>query len=324
MTAERFPAPGDGRRKLVARLALFCALLLLAVIAASAYLRLAGAGLGCADWPRCYGHPASAAEAGKAGGSMAAVRLIHRISATLALLLVLAMTWLCVLRRPALAREGRLAIMLLALTLGLAALGWATGASTLPAVVLANLLGGFIMLALALRLRDAAAGRGTVDPRGAAGLLRWARLGAALLVAEIVAGGLLSADFAALGCTTLPLCNGEAAHSGEWGAVFNPMRDFAGRPPSSGDAGAVALHLIHRALALASAVVLGAAALRAAAGPAGVAGIAVAALILGEILLGLASVRFGLPLSLVVAHNLLAAALLAATALLLRRLSGQA
>ncbi len=314
-------------RLVVKRLALLCGVLLLIVVVASAWMRLSGAGLGCADWPACYGHPGVTSMAGTVLG-VEGVRLVHRIAATAALLITIAMVWLCWRRRPALRAEGQIAYRLLIIMLGLSLLGWFVGSATLPVVVLMNLLGGFAMLALVWRLyvvaasdaandaaNDAASSAATTSHR-----LGWLRLGAVLLLAEIVLGALISADFAGLACTTLPNCGGIWWPSGEWGYAFNPLRDFAGRPLGAGEAGGVALHMLHRALALTSALVLGVASLRVAA-RAGMLGIAVPALLLVEIVLGLASVRFGLNLWLVVAHNLVAALLFAATIVLLRRLA---
>lgn len=286
----------DSRLALLGRLAGVCLVLLLAVTTASAYLRLANSGLGCDDWPRCYGRMATADPAGKAGG-IEIVRLVHRFSATSSLLLALALAGLCWLRRPVLAREGIVSALLLAASLGLAILGWITGASQHPAVVLANLMGGCSMVMLAAWLLDSAAvPTGGAKPRMKPSLRLWAWFGLLLLVLEILLGGLIGANFAALSCTTLPVCE-------------------------MGGSGGAALHLSHRAVALLAALVLGAAGLRAASGPGGTIALAIPALILGEILLGLASVRFGLPLLLVVAHNFVAVLLLAATATLLRRLA---
>jgi len=308
-------------RLVVQRLALLCGVLLLIVVVASAWMRLSGAGLGCADWPACYGHPGVTSMAGTVQG-VEGVRLVHRIAATAALLITIAMVWLCWRRRPALRSEGQLANLLLVIMLGLSLLGWFVGSATLPVVVLMNLLGGFAMLALVWRLYVVAAGDAANDAASPAATtsnqLGWLRLGAVLLLAEIVLGALISADFAGLACSTLTNCDGVWWPSGDWGYAFNPLRDFAGRPLIAGDAGGIALHMLHRALALITALVLGVASLRIAA-RAGMLGIAVPALLLVEIVLGLASVRAGLNLWLVVSHNLVAALLFAATIVLLRR-----
>ncbi len=310
-------------RLVVQRLALLCGVLLLIVVVASAWMRLSGAGLGCADWPACYGHPGVTSMAGTVLG-VEGVRLVHRIAATAALLITIAMVWLCWRRRPALRAEGQLAYRLLIIMLGLSLMGWFVGSATLPVVVLMNLLGGFAMLALVWRLYVVAAGDAANDAASQAPTtshrLGWLRLGAVLLLAEIVLGVLISADFAGLACTTLPNCGGVWWPSADWGYAFSVLSDFAGRPLTTGDAGGVALHMLHRALALSATVVLGVASLRAAS-RAGLLGIAVPALLLVEVVLGYASVRSGLSLWLVVAHNVVAAVLLATTWMLLRRVA---
>lgn len=310
-------APAD-RQALIGILATLCAALMVAVVIASAYLRLANAGLGCADWPACYGTLAAAEPAGKAGG-MDAMRVVHRIAATSSLLLVLGLVWLTLARRPALRREGVVAGLLLALALGLAGLGWVARSSTLPAVVLANLLGGFAMLALAWRLRGMSyAGARWRLPNGTAAR-PWVRLGLFALLAEIVVGGLIGADFAARSCLSLPACGDTWWPAGPAGHVLQVMRDFAGAPLAEGDAGGIALHMLHRVLAVASALILGIAAFRAIALPPA---LAVVLLVFGNMIVGAASIKLGLPLLGVVLHNLLAALLLAATVSLLDWLRG--
>ena len=146
----------DPRPKLLRRLAWLTLLLLLAVTCLSAYMRHRAAGLGCAPWPACYGQGERVAATPGAvvvgGQALTVARAAHRITATLALLLVIAMVAIAFNARPALRREGRLAQALLALAVLLALLGLFTPGARLPVVAMANLLGGLLMLALAARL----------------------------------------------------------------------------------------------------------------------------------------------------------------------------
>lgn len=145
------------RLNLVRRMAWLCAALMLATIALSAFMRLSSNGLGCADWPACYGQSArEAAEAlvsgqiqAGAGGStaVAVARVLHRIVASVVLILVITLTLATLATKPRLPREGPLSMALLLLALGLAALGVVTAGATLPAVTVGNLMGGFVMLA---------------------------------------------------------------------------------------------------------------------------------------------------------------------------------
>lgn len=303
------------RRRIIARLALVCSVLLFAVVVVSAYLRLVNAGLGCADWPDCYGHPAEARFIANRG-DLTPMRAAHRLVATAALALVIALVLLS--RRDAALRQERwLSLTLLFVMLALSALGWMTGNSTLPAVVLANLLGGFMMLAVAWRLYAVAGdARDLILPERHT-LLRWARLGVALLILEILLGGLVSASFAARGCLALPACGNQWWPANEWAYAFDVFMDFAGRPMQEGEAGAVALNMLHRYLALVVGLVLGITAFRAIAlRPA----LPVLGLLFAEMVLGAASVNLGLPLAGVIAHNAVAALLLVAAISLMRGL----
>lgn len=132
-----------------------CLLLMLAVVASSAWLRLAQPRAACVDWPGCrtaaYQPVRSAAAAGTPRLE-AAVRALHRTTATLALLASLALVALTLVRRPRRPEPGALALMLVALALGLSVLGIVTPGARSAAVLLGNLLGGMLMLALAWRL----------------------------------------------------------------------------------------------------------------------------------------------------------------------------
>jgi hypothetical protein len=171
------------------RLAWACLLLMLVVTSASAWLRLAQPRPACIDWPGCRAadRPAAAAVAPALLGAppvLAVVRGTHRVAATSVLLLVLAMgagAWPRSRRQPA---AGRLLLALLVLALGLSALGIVTPGSRAVGVLLGNLIGGMLMLALSWRL--------VLQLRGGPGsgpmLARWAGLGAALWAAQAALG----------------------------------------------------------------------------------------------------------------------------------------
>ena len=160
--------PSQLRRRTVRRIAWLCALLVLVIAALSAYLRLAKAGLGCTPWPQCYGQALRAQQQGIAPSDavaqeVALARLAHRVIASLALVLVIVLALSALTARPLRRDEAALALGLLALVLFLAGLGLRTGASRLPAVAIGNLLGGFAMLALSVRLALAGTAKGTTD-----------------------------------------------------------------------------------------------------------------------------------------------------------------
>jgi cytochrome c oxidase assembly protein subunit 15 len=301
------------------RLAWIAVALVISVTSVSAFIRLSNAGLGCSDWPECYGsrlraeqqHPGIAVAV---SDRVAMARLTHRGLAVSALLVIAAMVGVCFGRRPWLRREGVQVLWLLALAIGLAILGRWTATSRLPAVTVANLVGGLVLLALAWRL---AAG----TPAPASGALRkWAWAGVAVLLADVVLGAMVSASHAGPSCRAWGDCFGAAAAMGwPWGAL-DPWREPIVDATSSrlNPSGSM-VQLVHRVAALLAILVLiplGAQAMR---GPRRWEGVALWVLLALQLGLGGLMVVLALPMSLVLAHNL-AAGLLLATAL---RLTGK-
>jgi cytochrome c oxidase assembly protein subunit 15 len=306
--------PTDHRHVLLRRLALLCVVMVLAVTSLSAYIRLSKAGLGCADWPQCYGQILRLSQQGIAPGTdeqtaTAVARLPHRITAVTALLLVLTMVMVCYGKRPVLRAEGAMALALLALALGLAVLGrWSSGARV-PAVAMGNLLGGFAMLALSARL--AVVGL----PTRALRLRAWVVLGVLLLLVQVALGGLVSASYAGLSCSGAVDCLAAARGIG-W-AALDPWREpvlNAGAPVNP--LGALP-QLLHRGLALVLVLLLVPLALAARRRGRPRSGAALLGLIVLQAGVGLAMAALSLPLALALAHNLLAAGLLTVLVLLL-------
>lgn len=302
------------RARLVHRLSGLGMALMLMVIAASAFLRLEAAGLGCAEPVKCYGQNARAGRgpAAAASPTVAAARLAHRVAAFAALLVIVTLGAVSVGNRPVLRAEGVAALALFALAVFLAVLGRWSGGSTLPAVTLGNLLAGFAMLALFAWLRA----RGGQRTRAGA----WLRLALVLLFAQIALGGLTAASLSGFACTALPGC-ATSWWPPRWSA-FDPfvLPDAAALPANAG----ASLHMAHRMLAVASALALIVAAWRAARAGARGRALAVAALTAAQIASGALAVRLGLPLAAAAAHNLLAALLVcAAVALACARGTGR-
>lgn len=300
----------DRRLRFLRRLALLCVVMVLAVTSLSAYLRLSKAGLGCADWPACYGQALRHQQQGLAvpaeeQTATAAARLAHRITASMALLLVITMLMVCFGSQPVLLREGMLALALLGLALSLAVLGVWSSAARLPAVAMGNLLGGFMMLGLSVRL--VFAGRPLHQP----GLRPWVGVAIVLVLLQVALGVLVSASYAGLSCTSLSSCSlGEALRSADWGQL-NPWREpvLDATPPVQPSG--VLAHSLHRHMALLVAlwvIPLGIAALRRGRRATGA---VLLALLIAQLAVGLAMTVLALPLAPALAHNLLAAALLA-------------
>jgi cytochrome c oxidase assembly protein subunit 15 len=293
----------DQRLKLARKLAVLCLLLLVAVTCLSAYLRHSAGGLDCAPWPACFG-PGERMAAGPMvidGQALTVARTAHRITATLALLLLMALVFTSIGRRPRLRREAALSSALLALALLLALLGVFTPGSRLPAVAIGNLLGGFVMVALAARLVRAPTHRG---------LGAFALAVALLLLAQVVTGAFVSATRAGLACIDIRECLDQARAGGWDWAALNPWHEpgFAVGTPYAEGALAQLLHRLG-GLLVAPAV----------AGLAMIAlwrgrrreGLLLLALLVLEVALGLAVGSTGLPLVSVLWHNLVSALLLA-------------
>jgi heme a synthase len=221
-------------------LTLILAIALLVITTTSAYIRFLQAGLGCADWPDCYGaHAASLTPALHESDPLFLPRAMHRVAASAAGILVLviaAIGW----EHWGRLRSQWIAVTLVVLAIALAWLGLATP-SPLPLVTLGNLLGGMAMLALAMRLLATPS-----DRVSSVGNLRaWVWAAILLGVVQICLGGMLGARFGATICNTLPGCAGGI--DGASLAVFNPII-----PTAAGafERGAIeTLHLLHRAVA---------------------------------------------------------------------------
>lgn len=300
----------DRRRSFLRRLALLCAVLVLAVTSLSAFLRLSKAGLGCADWPACYGQDLRRQQQGLAAShdaqvATAVARLAHRITASGALLLVITMVLVCLGSKPLFVREGWQALALLALALFLAVLGWWSSSARVPAVAMGNLLGGFLMLALCVRLALPA------PPGMSIGVRAALALAALLVLVQAALGGLTSAAYAGLSCTGWRDCGlHESLQSAGWSSL-DPWREPVLQAGTGNPAGALA-NSLHRHAALAVALVL--------LPSAGLAwrhgrrrtAATLLVLLAAQLAAGVALSALALPLPLALLHNLLAAALLAA------------
>jgi cytochrome c oxidase assembly protein subunit 15 len=286
-----------------------CAALVLAITSLSAFIRLSQAGLGCEPWPQCYAQSLQVAGqrmALPAEGAVAVARITHRVVAVAALLFVIALVMMTLSKVPVLWREGRMALGLLGLALFLAILGRWTTDARVPAVMLGNLLAGFAMFALSWRLVESTGGQ-PVARSAQPGIVRWARIGLALLVAQIVLGALVSAAHAGLSCPRLLACD---MAGGSW-QLLNPWYETPLDVSDPVNPAGALVHGLHRVGAVVVAAVLlplGVAAWRGGRR----AGIAVILLLVVQAALGALLVTGGLPLPVALAHNVTAALLLAA------------
>jgi cytochrome c oxidase assembly protein subunit 15 len=298
------------------------------VIVLGAFVRLSDAGLGCPDWPGCYGQltwPAQSEEVQRANQEFperlvetgkAWKEMVHRYLAGALVLLVLGINLLA-WKSGAQGRLRALAAALLILILFQAALGmWTVTLKLLPVVVMGHLMGGLATFSLLLWL----AWRTANDERSPPDLdfrqLRPMILAAlAILVVQLALGGWTSANYSALACPDFPGCQGQLWPDANYRDGFILSReigvDYEGGVLDLRSR--VAIHMAHRIGALITLIVLGALAIRLMLRPpARQDGMVLFALLLMQVTLGVQNVLLQLPLVNAVAHNGTGALLLAA------------
>lgn len=307
------------------RLALLALLLALVVVSLGAYVRLSDAGLGCPDWPGCYGklvgvpeqaHELAHAEA-RFGQAVEAPKawkeMIHRYAAGtlgLCILTLAAIAW-----RHRARRRPWLELALLGVVTGQALLGMLTVTRLLkPVIVTSHLLGGMSTLALLalIVLREGRSPRPTAFP---AGLKVLSVLATATVLTQIALGGWVSSNYAATICADFPTCQGSFRPETDFHHAFTLDREL-GNTASGELLPAAALTAIHWTHRLFACVVLGIVGLfslcllrrHESRGH----GLALLAALCLQIGLGIANVLLQLPLPLAVAHNTGAALLLCA------------
>jgi cytochrome c oxidase assembly protein subunit 15 len=294
-----------------------------------AYVRLTAAGLGCPDWPGCYGHfmPAdSLPEAGKAWREM-----IHRYAAsTLGLIIVVIAALAMATRKQRIVRLGYAlalpGIVVLQGMLGMLTVTW----SLKPPIVTLHLLFGLTTLSLLwwmwLSLREKFPQRPIV--RFSANPLRTHKLVLIALIAlgvQIGLGGWTSSNYAAVACPDLPKCQGEWWPATDYQDAFVLWRGL-GVNYEGGvleHPARAAIHLTHRLGAIVASFALLWTAItvlrKPLLAPAQPAAIAVLLALVLQLSIGTAMVLAAFPLSLATAHNAGAALLLLATLALYRQ-----
>ena len=306
------------------RLALLATLVALLVVLLGAYTRLTHSGLGCPDWPGCYGFisvpstdaqlvhaelhfPQAPVEAAKGWSEM-----VHRYFAgTLGGLIL----WLAVRAWKQRKRHDqplKLPLFILLVVIIQAAFGmWTVTLKLWPQVVTAHLLGGFATLSLLFLLTLRLSGwlPALAIPRR---LQRWATAGLVLVILQIALGGWVSSNYAAVACVDLPTCHGQWWPAADFTNGFH-LTQHIGPNYLGGQLDSearTAIHLAHRlgAVLLTLALVGLAWQLRKVGMPR-LAGLVLLVLAI-QISLGLSNVLFGLPLALAVAHNAGGAALM--------------
>ena len=261
---------GDSRERL-RRLALVSAGATAVLIVLGAYVRLADAGLGCPDWPGCYGQftPSLAVDAIKAAelqsphGPVSMPKawkeMIHRYLAMLIGCLILAIAIGATRQRRTHPSNAPLAWTLVGAVVLQAALGaWTVTWLLKPVIVTLHLLGGMTILALLVwYARRIAPERG--GNTRAAVLRTPARVALAVLAIQIALGGWVSANYAAAACGELPLCQGLWLPPTDFDSGFHLVREL-GKTAQGANLplpALTAIHITHRAFALVVLAVFG-------------------------------------------------------------------
>jgi cytochrome c oxidase assembly protein subunit 15 len=300
------------------RLALVATCLAMLVVLLGAYTRLTHAGLGCPDWPGCYGfisvpqtemqlahaelnYPQAPVEVQKGWNEM-----IHRYFAGSLGVLIVALAIVALRHRRLPEQPLKLPLLLILVVLAQAAFGmWTVTLKLWPQVVTAHLLGGFTTLSLLFLLTLRLSGRCMPQLDLPAQLARLASLGLVLVIVQITLGGWVSSNYAAVACVDLPTCHGQWWPEMDFANGFH-LTQHIGPNYLGGQLfseARTAIHMTHRLGAVLVTLVLILLAWRLYAANLGkLAGLLLLALGL-QISLGVSNVVLHLPLQVAVAHN---------------------
>lgn len=209
------------RLQIVATIAIILAFL---VVMLGAYTRLTDAGLGCPDWPGCYGHmvlpltqasDAVVIESGKAWTEM-----VHRYAAGTLGILILGLAF-GVFRgcRQGVRVPWVLPSVMLMLVVFQAALGmWTVTLKLLPVVVMGHLLGGLLIFSCLCYFWWQLSSAQTTN---LSGYRTWINIGILLVFCQIALGGWVSSNYAGIACIGFPRCNGQWFPIGHLSHAFN-------------------------------------------------------------------------------------------------------
>jgi len=310
--------------------------LTLDLIMFGAFVRLTDSGLGCPDWPGCYGnvtplgastHIEQALQSmpyGAVSFSKAWIEMIHRYAGSILGMLIIAIAYMAWRYRRELGNTPRLAVVTLVAVCVQGAFGaWTVTHQLMPLVVTSHLLGGMLLLALMTWL---AAREKTHDPVPARARQwrGWMAGGFLLLLVQIALGGWVSTNYAALACMDFPTCHGQWVPPMDFHGGYSLVRGLGVLPSGEmiSQQALTAIHWVHRNFAFvvfAYLAVLGwkLQALQGLRGPARL----LLCLLLAQLLTGLTTIFFQWPLLIAVLHNGGAAGLVLASVTLLVRLA---
>lgn len=288
------------------------------VIILGAYTRLKDAGLGCPDWPGCYGAllaPTTNYNPEAADIAKAWTEMIHRYVAGSLGLLILGITIKTILIRKQQPKLWILSCIILCVVVFQALLGmWTVTLRLYPIVVMGHLLGGFTILALTwllyLQMQQ------TKHRINKITILKvLSILALCMLIIQIALGGWTSANYAALVCADFPQCQGSLWPAMDWRGAFNVSAvgifDSPGIPLEN--TARVTIQMFHRIGALFTTIlfiILGYCLIKTQSKHFRTLGILLISALIIQVILGITNVLARLPLFVSLMHNAVAALLL--------------
>ncbi len=217
-------------------IALIASVLAFSVIVTGAYTRLTDSGLGCPDWPACYGQltaPKTSQKVQQAQlafpgqtvePSKARIEMFHRYMAGALGILVFILAYLALRRRVVGRGQQRvsLSLLLVLLVLFQAALGmWTVTLKLWPTVVMGHLLGGMAILSLLWWYTLRGIGFAPLPITQMKQYKPWVAIGLLIVVVQIALGGWTSANYAGLVCLDFPFCQGQIIPALNFSDAFN-------------------------------------------------------------------------------------------------------
>lgn len=257
-------------------LVLFATFFAMCVVVLGAWTRLSDAGLGCPDWPGCYGFlsvPDTAEEIARAEAAFphapfeaekAWPEVIHRYFASTLGLLIIVINIVAWRNRHLPEQPFKLPLFLLFLVIAQGLFGmWTVTLQLWPQVVTTHLLGGFTTLSLlwllGLRLNNRPWQQPNIPVRQWTNLKPLAMFALVLVICQIFLGGWTSSNYAALACPELPTCQGRWWPPMDFADGFNVTQEIGPNylgGQLDGEA-RVAIHMAHRMGALLVVLVVG-------------------------------------------------------------------
>ncbi len=309
-------------------LALIATLMAATVVVLGAYTRLVDAGLGCPDWPTCYGHlwaPLTPTDIETANIAYPEIpvdlnktwpEMVHRYFASTLGLLIIGMNIISFRNRANKNQPVKLPLFLLGFVILQGAFGaWTVTLKLWPQVVTAHLLGGFTTLTL-LAILTLRLGNFRFPEFNRVPLFRKPRQLAAwtlfAVATQVFLGGWTTSNYSALACPDLPKCQDQWWPTVDFKSGFD-LTHPVGPNYQGGQLdlpSRTAIHMAHRIGAIITTLfVLALVIVLIKVGLSGWS-LLLAGLLVLQVCLGLSNVAFSLPLSVAVLHNLGGALLL--------------